>query len=215
MFFKHKRRPQCPCIALRPGLNSWMFKIYLFSNPILTRFLRIKITILLVFCFLCLLALWRWLVPTGVTQIIFVSCCIRLALLAFVLLPVLEAKFEVASGVGICRTSLHIAFIIHLFDFEDTNFPLAALFSFFSQHSLGASQVITLICMHAKCCVQFIVFDGKVADSVSRHSMKSQGQLMQVRCVFVKFWFLYGRQIFHSSSWRSRDSQGAVLLVWE
>ena len=42
MLLKNKRRPQCLCITLRPGLSSWMFNISLFQAlwPVLTRFLR-------------------------------------------------------------------------------------------------------------------------------------------------------------------------------
>ena len=34
VFVKNKRRPQCRCIALRPGLKSLMFNILSFSNPV-------------------------------------------------------------------------------------------------------------------------------------------------------------------------------------
>ena len=44
-------RPQCPCIALRSGLNSLMLNIYSF----LTKFLRIEITI-----FECCVLLAHW-----------------------------------------------------------------------------------------------------------------------------------------------------------
>ena len=41
MLKKNKCRPQCRCIALRPGLNSWMFNILSVQTlwPVLTRFL--------------------------------------------------------------------------------------------------------------------------------------------------------------------------------
>ena len=43
-FLKNKRRPHCRCIALRQGLNSWMFNILSFSNTVtcLDEILEIK-----------------------------------------------------------------------------------------------------------------------------------------------------------------------------
>ena len=71
--FFNKRRPQCPCIALRSGLNPWMFILCLFQIlwPVSTRLLRAKITFVSVFLpyfSTKYIALWCQLVfvsPTG------------------------------------------------------------------------------------------------------------------------------------------------------